>query len=339
MTDDSSLTRRRLLQSGAAVGTLALAGCGTLGGSDGEQTTTGRPTATPTETATATATPDPETPTALLAERVDDGTVALMLERVLQRSRLAERSSSEDTAFVIARFAAKNLTDDWFMPGQVFDSFALAAGGEEYGRVPVPNVRFSQFNGGFVAPGEVVRGFLAFEAPTDVSAPAMAVELDHERLTLRRPTFRMDARAESVTPLAQSLGVPVRSVGETVTDGAFAAAVTDYRTTRSVGPVQAPEGSTFVIPTVEIRNDTGEDVVVNVVTQALLKNGAGGFYNTSLQAHDGLNDPLRWTQTVAGNGRHSGPVPYVAGESAGQLQLEFDFAGLDGETRAFWALE
>lgn len=339
MDPDTPLSRRRLLRSGATVGALALAGCGTLGGSDGGETTTDGPAVeTATETDTPTATPDPQTPTALLAERIDDGTVGMMLEQVLQQRQLASRQAGNGNTFIVARFTVKNLTEDWFLPTTAFDSFTLVGSdGEEYGRVPAPVERFSQFNGGQIAPGEVVRGYVAFEAPSDISSPAMEVAVDHDRITFTRPRFRMDARADAVSLLTQDLAVPVHSVGESVTDGDIEVTLLDYRTQASVGSVGSPEGYSFVVPTVRIRNRTGEDALVNVTSQLLIKDGTGSVYNTGVRAHSQLDEPLQWTQSVEAGKYQEGPVPYLVSEAVEETLFVFDYVGLGD--RYFWLLE
>lgn len=115
--------------------------------------------------------------------------------------------------------------------------------------------------------------------------------------------------------------------------------VTDFRTTDAIGNVESGEGTTFAVPKLRFENDTDERKVIVVAGQALVKNGAGDVYASSIDAHAELDDTLKWNQDLQAGSAVEGEVPYTVDADATPLHFVFDLSGLVDGRRYFWTLQ
>ncbi|MFB6142701.1 MAG: DUF4352 domain-containing protein [Halorientalis sp.] len=330
MPSESLLTRRRLLQSSAAAGAALLAGCG--------ETTPGTPTpgATGTPTQDGTATPGDGGFTRV-GVPVGNDEVAMMVSRASLQQQFAGRRPADGNRFVVCFFTVKNRTADTFLPADGFESFTLeTGGGQRYERRSIPVEPAMQFQAGLVAPGEVVRGYVVFEAPADVSEPVLDVDLDFEGLSRDEAQFALSRRADDVASIEQSLSVPVHDVGESVTGDRVSVAVTDFRTTDSVGDVRSGEDTTFAIPSVRVRNDTDEDFTLVVPGPLLLKNARGEVFTTNIEAQGVLENPIPWNVQVPAGEHLDGDLPFTVPTGVSPLYFVADLHMLDAGDRYFW---
>lgn len=335
---DSPLSRRRLLRSGVAAGTLLLAGCGG-NGSSGTPTGTESETDTPGTTDTASPTDEPtptRRPTAAIGEVVGDDSLSMVMLGARQRQSVAGQAASDGNVMLVTFFEVKNRTTDTFLPMGDFEAFELVTESNTYSRLRVPDEPGNLFRSDLVAPGEVLQGYVAFEVPTDVAARAVELDIDSSHTDIEYATFTFQRGSGDITQLEQDLHVPVLAVGESATSGALSVTVEDFRTTDSVGDVQTAEDTTFAIPKLSIENSDDESQLVVLTGQAHLKNQTGQVYATSIQAQPSLDTALDWTAEVPANDSVEGEIPYNAGVDVSPLYFVFDFSGVNGGDRYFW---
>ncbi|WP_136717041.1 DUF4352 domain-containing protein [Halorientalis salina] len=336
MTAETPFSRRRLLQSGAALGALALAGCSGGGsstptnppiGTRGQRTNT--PTATETEVGYTTA--DGPEPTARMGEVVADEKLALVVEST-------DKQTVGDEAFPSIELRIKNRTSGEYL---TFDNMRMHLRDDEGDRYPRrvfgtdagAEVRAEQ-----LAPGELVWGRILFQAPADATGLSAVFTFDSPAISFDRVTVDLSETNDEGVTLEQSLDVVTYDVGETVTDGGLSVTVDGARVAESIGGSGAGEGRVFVVPKITVENGTDEPQTVRTIYHTSVKDGRGRAYGIQDDARDALSDGFpRSKQIAAGNSR-TGEIPYAVPETAGSLHFVFDFSiDFDG-FRRFWEL-
>lgn len=258
MTAETPLSRRRLLQSSAALGTLALAGCS--GG--GSSTTTNAPfdtdtrrENTPTETETETpveyTTVDEAEPTAVMGEVVADEKLALVVMKKEQQT-----VSNED--LVLLELQIKNRTTGEYLSFQNMRMHLTDSEGTRHLRRVLGQDAGAEVYGEQLAPGELVWSRVLFQAPTDANGLKAVFTYDSPAISFDQVTIDLGESTETETTFEQSLDVVTYDVGKTVTDDGLSVTLDDVRVVKQIdGAGAAGENMAFVIPKVSIENATG----------------------------------------------------------------------------------
>ncbi|MFD1586012.1 DUF4352 domain-containing protein [Halorientalis brevis] len=341
MTAETPFSRRRLLQSGAALGTLALAGCS--GG--GSSTPTNRPFSqedrggdapapTETETPVEYTTVDEAEPTATVGEIVADEKLALVV-------RGFERQSAQglDQELLMLDLGIKNRTVGEYISFSNMRMHLEDEQGETYrhwrfGTDVGAEVSYEQ-----LAPGEVVWSSVPFQAPADPSSASAVFTFETPSVSFDRVTVDLGESVELATRFEQTLDVVTYDVGETVTQEGLSVTLEDFRIVQSIdGAGAAGDGRVYVIPKLSIENGADAPKLVRQISHTSLKDDRGQAFRIDAAAREALPNALKRRKQIAPGNTRTREIPYVVPEAVQSLYFVFDFSIDLGGFRRFWEL-
>jgi len=356
------MRRRTVLEALGVSGTGLLAGCGgnvTLTPTeesalaDGDTATDtpasggdGTPTDTPASGGDGTETPTQTEPStrvgeAVVGELVEGDQLSMVVRKTRRTTDLGPYTTPESgNEFLVVRLAVKNDTDDRFvnfsslLQVRVTDDQDYAYEQAVTAQTDTPLV------GGQLAPGEVIRGDLVFEVPSD--AAGLSLEFDFQALSIvdfERVVVDLAESASSTQDVAQRLAVPVNSVGDAVTDSGTTVTVNGVETATELDSfTSASEGKEFAIVDVSVTNETGREQSVSILLQMFAKDGRGMPYTASLMAHSSLDQSFSQGTPIADGQTRRGKIAYEVPEGTSPLYWTFEFDVFASGDKTFWKL-
>ena len=356
MSDDDSVGRRQFLAATSGTSLLFLAGCSsedssngsTADGDGGGSTSPGSGTAdaTPDSTATTDAGDEQSTETqsnqstsATLGEVIDGGEMSMVARSVSTTKNLGEfQEADSGNQFVVVRLAVKN-TSSAFVDFSSFWQTQLKDGQNHVYDASF-GVTSHPFDSGTLAPGEVSRGDVVYEVPTDAGDLTMQFDLSSfDLFSYNRVTIGLASEASSPGDLSQDLGVEVKHPGDSASRDDVSVVVHGVRTETSLGDyTEAQEGMEYVIPDIEITNETDEPLTVSTMLQMRVKTGTGLSYSTDLMGSSSLDKAYSESSDVQQGASRRGELAFQVEQDAKPLYFVFDFLDLADSFKAFWSL-
>jgi hypothetical protein len=345
MTDDRR-SRRALLRSGVAAGTLLLAGCsgnestgtptpsGPLGGTE-PRTTTGDGRTDEDEP-----TGDSERPSVVVGQRVLRESVGFLVEGTTRYGKLPGPGQAPDgREYLVVVLSVKNRGDEAIEMGDL-NAFRLTDGdGTTRERVDLVTQTGSQFTEGLLVPGETIRGFVAFEVARASTGWTFVVDIESLETDLERVSVDLDADPQQPDALfRQSLRVPVNEVGDSVTAADLTVTVPEVRTADSVGRSRAGEGQEFLLPTVRVDNGKDRTAYLGLTGQTLLTGPRGTPQALDLGVQQQLDGAFPLNPNVEPGEHVEGEIPYLVDTGASPLYFAFDFTTSGAERKPIWQL-
>lgn len=346
MSSEDLFSRRRFI----AAGSLALlAGCtgGGDGGSAGGSTSTaedgGGSTATSTAETTTEETTKEEEKSASAAvkvgEQVSGETLSMVVLDSSTTQKLGEFTEAKSgNTFRVIRMAVKN-TGKEFIDFNSFLQTRIKDGSNHVYDAAVTGTGHP-IQSGSLAPGEVARGDIVFELPKNASS--LTLEFDFAALDwfdFDRVSVDLSGAAAKTADLSQSLGVPVHSSGQAATHEKVGVTVHGVRTTDELGSLaSADEGHEYVIPDIEITNDTGKPLTVSTLLQMRVKSGTGLAYMADIMGSSQLSKGYSEGSDIAPGESRRGELAYQVPKDAKPLYWVYDFLDLGEAKKAFWKL-
>jgi len=248
------------------------------------------------------------------------------------------QTADAGNTYAVVELAVKNETQNAFANFSSFLQTKLkdASG---YAYTPELNVSDSAFQGGQLAPGEVARGDVAFEVPTDASGLTLQFDFSAFSFTdLNRVTVDLTRTADTVADLRQSLHVPIHAVGDAVTHDGVTVTVNsvDYET--SMGSyTKAPSGHEYAIVDVTTANGTNDSVAFSSLLQMATKDGSGRSFSYSAAASSQLTRDYSGGEVSSGDSVR-GKVAYEVPTDDSPLYFTFEYSVITGGSKTFWKL-
>lgn len=345
-------SRRRFL--GWSVGTLAVLTGSTVaaGNQDGGGTTTSggdqsgadctpaNATDTSTESTSEKTTAQAEGSTSVrVGEIVDGENLSMVVRERTTTESLGEYTNAEaGNEFVVVRMAVKNTSSQYVE----FSSFWQSRVKDPENHVYEPSVSTTDhpIQSGVLAPGEVARGDVVFEVPTDAGDLTMQFDFSSfDLFEFDRVTVDLAATAESIADLSQSLAVDVHSSGETASYQDISVTLHGVRREQSLGMfAQTEEGTEYIIPDFEITNNTGEPLTVSTLLQMRVKDHTGLSYSSDVGATSALDTAYSEGSDIASGQSRRGELAYQVPVDTPCLYWVFNFYTLMEPQKAFWSL-
>lgn len=351
MIPEDPHSRRRFL--GWSAGTLAiLGGCtGAAKIQDDENTnTTEGPntdctptnaTTTGTETSSEETTAQGETGSASvrIGDIVDGENISMVARETTTTDSLDEfTEADEGNEFVVVRLAVKNTSSQYVD----FSSFWQSRLKDSQNRVYEPSVSTTDhpIQSGVLAAGEVARGDVVFEVPTDAGDLTMQFDFTaFDLFQFDRVTVDLAATAATVGDLSQSLDVEVHSSGGTASYQNVSVRLHGVRRETSLGEFdQAEEGTEYVIPDFEVTNDTSEPLTVSTLLQMHVKDYTGLAYSSDIGATSSLDSAYSEGSDIAPGESRRGELAYQVPADVPCLYWVFNFYTLTEPRKTFWRL-
>lgn len=345
--DRSFLNRRRFVA--VSVATL-LAGCtgsetpseSASEGGDSDQSTTANSPDTPTQQHTKTPeekAQQAKTTNVTVGEAVSGDDLSMVVRDVTKTKKIGQFQEAESgNTFVVVRLAAKNTSDKF----RDFNSFLQTRLKDSENTVYDSSfgVTDHPIQSGILAPGEVARGDVVFEVPESVEGLIMQFDFSaFDLFKFERVTVDLTQEATSVANLEQSLDVDVSSTGEQVAHNDVTVTVHGVRTTTELGSfTKAEEGNEYVIPDIEITNDTSEELNVSTALQMRIKTGTGLAYTADIGGSSQLDKGYSEGSPIAPGESRRGELAYQVSQDDKPLYWVFDFLNIGDPYKAFWNL-
>lgn len=357
MSERPPLKRRHFLSAVVGTSLTLLAGCSSddasnssspaadeSGTSNDDQQTAADDATTSTETASETeennATEQTsQSTTAALGEVVDGGEMSMVARDFSTTESLDEfQEADEGNQFVVVRLAVKNTSADFvdfssFWQTQLKDAENVVYDAS-FG------VTGNPFDSGSLAPGEVSRGDVVYEVPTDAEGLTMRFDLSSfDFFEYNQVTIDLGNEASSSGDLSQDLGVEVNDPGAAADRNGVSVTVHGVRTTASLGEYsEADEGMEYVIPDIEVTNDTGEALTVSTLLQMRIKTGTGLSYQSDLMGSSALDKAYSEGSDIQAGQSRRGELAFQVEQGTSPLYFVFDFLDLADSYKAFWSL-
>jgi hypothetical protein len=131
------------------------------------------------------------------------------------------------------------------------------------------------FTGNKIAPKDIVRGQIAFEAPSN----ATGFSIEYADLLSSFTVELVPSPSPQPTPTSEY--VPQYGVGDTVQNGRVALTLNSYENTSWIGIYQAKEGWTFLITDITIKNIGSENISYNVLYMSM-KDSNGYMFSSHI---------------------------------------------------------
>jgi len=342
------MDRRRYLTL-ASLGIAGLAGCAgeeapepvtdtteastdTDSGSSPEDTATDGATEESTDTAAA------EDVAAAIGELVEGDDMSLVVEDFERGVDLGEFNQPDSgNEFVVASIALKNTSDSYTEVSNLLQMRLRDDEDYQYDQT-IATGDAQSFNGGQFAPGEVSRGDIPFEVPTEASGLELVFDFNISLFGgLDRATIDLTSEADQVHQLEQNLQAEIYSPGDTVEYGDVQAAVNEFRTESSLGSFSEPEqGNEYAIVNISITNNTGEEQRFSTILQMMLKDGEGYTYQEDLMATSQLDRAFDEGTPLADGETRRGELAYQVEEGLSPLYWAFEFSVFASGNKTFW---
>jgi len=343
---DRKRSRRYLLRTGLAAGSLLLAGC-SGGESDGTATPPeldGTPGGESGQDGTTTRDGDGNTgsdsrPSTVVGRAVADSTLALVVQGSQRRSAIGGVTAAEGDEFVIVQLAVKNLTDDTALSLGDLENFSLQDDdGNSHSWRVIPSASGSIFATGLLVPGETLRGLVTFEVPEGTTPRELSFDVSMSAAALEGVTVDLTQRADRITVFSQDLRIPVREVGKRASEASIAATVESFRTTGTIGEVEAGEEFEFAVPEISVENNTDAEISFGLVGQLTVHDNRGSLYRIAKSATPQLDEEFPWTVQVPAGATRRGEVAYTVPVDLSPLYFAADLSAMGQETKLFWQL-
>ncbi|MBX0298156.1 DUF4352 domain-containing protein [Haloarcula nitratireducens] len=348
MSNESQFSRRRFV----ALGTLAaLAGC-----SGGEDTSNSDSDGSTTDTATTTGDGVSDTPasdddaaseedagsqsaTVKLGEVVEGDNLSMVARETSTTTQLGEfQEAGNGNEFVVIRLAVKNTSDSFID----FSSFWQTRLKDSENTVydPTFGATAHPFDGGSLAPGEVSRGDVVYEVPKNAEGLNMQFDFStFDLFSFERVVINLGQEASSISNLSQDLDVDILSPGDSASKNGVKATVHGVRTESQLGEMAQPdEGNEYVIPDIEITNNTDEALTVSTLLQMRIKTGTGLSYTADTMGSSALDQSYKQGSDIAPGEARRGELAFQVEEGVEPLYFIFDFLDLADSYKAFWEL-
>lgn len=342
--------RRHYLSLTAAAITAGLAGC-TSGGDtldeDPAQNAAGN-VETTTEMANdettaedATTTGEAKDVTATIGELVEGDQMSLVIEDFQRGVDLGEFYQPESgNEFALASIALKNTLEGYTNVSNLLQTRLRDNEDYQYEQTFADDDA-ATFNDGQFAPGEVERGGIPFEIPTDASGLQLVFDFDIDLFGgVDRAVIDLQSEADSVHTLEQSLQVDINEPGDTIEYGSVQVVVNEYRTESSLGQFTEPEeGSEYAIVDISITNNTGEQQQFSTVLQMMLKDGEGYTHQEDLMATGQLDQAFDEGTPLGDGETRRGQLAYQVPEGESPLYWVFEFDLFTSGNKTFWQVQ
>lgn len=353
-------TRRDVLKL-APIAAVSVAGCSDDGSSDssptdttetrqspsGETSTGPRTTRksqsteseTQTQTETETETPQDQSASVEVGEVVSGDQMAMVVKSLSKTDSLGElQDAKEGNTYAVARLEVKNTTQNTYADFNSFLQVELQDG-SGYSYSPTISASESAFEGGQLAPGEVARGDVAFEIPSDASDLSLYFDFSaFSFFDFERVSVDLSSKAGSIGDLQQSLHVSIHDVGNSVTHDGITVTVNSVSFETSLGEfTQAPDGKEFAIVDVTTKNGTDGVVAFSSLLQMSTKDGTGQSFSFSAMASSQLTQAYQGGEVEAGE-RTRGKVAFEVPEGVSPLYFAFEYSVISGGSKTFWQL-
>jgi hypothetical protein len=346
MTAETPLTRRRLLQSGAALGSLALAGCS--GG--GSSTPTVAPsklngTRPPQQTGTATNSPggyetvDSDTPTVSVGQVVADDALAFAVQSFSREPKLGEQSPPDGKEFGLLQVGIRNRTTDQFLSFADMRVEIVDGNDKKHDRVEIRSDLGVEAAREQLAPGELARTVLVFTVPTDASKLNAVFEFSMPAIRYETVTVDLSKTSRPIATFDQNLSVTINDIGDTISNKGLSVTLDGVRTADSIDEAgSAGQGREYVIPNLTVENTTTGSVLVVFTEDAGIKDSNGNSFAQSTAANAGLENPLPPSRQIRGKETIDGELAYVVPKGVSPLYFIFDFSVPADGFRKFWQI-
>jgi len=304
-----------------------------------EDTSTDDPTEEPTEEPTDT--PAAEDVSAVIGELVEGEDMSLVVEDFERGVDLGEFNQPDSgNEFVVASIALKNTSDSYTEVSNLLQTRLRDDEDYQYDQA-IATGDTQSFNGGQFAPGEVSRGDIPFEVPTDASGLELVFDFNVSLFGgLERATIDLTSEADSVHQLEQTLQVEIYSPGDTVEYGDVETTVNEFRTESSLGSFTQPEqGNEYAIVNISITNNTGEEQTFSTILQMMLKDGEGYSYQEDLMATSQLDRAFDEGTPLSDGETRRGELAYEVQEGLSPLYWAFEFSVFASGNKTFWEVQ
>lgn len=285
-------------------------------------------------------TPEDTSGEAIVGQLVEGEQMAMVVESVSRTTKIGEFQEADDgNEFVISKLGVKNTTESkyatfsGFLQTQLKDS-------EGYTYSQTVAVTGNTFEGGELAPGEVSRGDVVYEVPTDASELVLQFDLSSfSFFQYNQVIIDLSKEAETIASLEQTLRVPVNSIGDRVSKDDVAVKVNSVETETSLSSfTEAEEGHEFVIVDITTTNNTNEDLSLSTLLQMRMKDGQGNSHPMSISALSELEKSYNESQPLTSGESRRGKIPYEVPEDASPLYWTFEFSVWVEGSKAFWQI-
>jgi hypothetical protein len=277
---------------------------------------------------------------ARVGELVSDDALAMVVRSVTRTQTIGEfQEADAGTEFVVVRLAIKNVSADRHVNfSGLLQTRLKDAADYTYDQTFAATGR--DLSGGQLVPGEVSRGDVVYQVPTDASG--LRLQFDFEAVSffdLDRVEVPLGERADAIRDLAMDLQVPVHRPGDAVAYRDTTVGVTGVETRAAMGEyVQPDPGNEFVVVDLATTNETGEEQTISTLLQMQLKDGTGQAYSMSVMASSQLARGYEQGSPLDDGETRRGKVAYEVPTDAASLYWAFDFSLWGSGDKAFWQL-
>ncbi|KTG10291.1 hypothetical protein AUR64_11985 [Haloprofundus marisrubri] len=263
----------------------------------------------------------------------------MVAREVTKTEKLGEFTEAESgNTFAVVRMAVKN-TGSEFVD---FNSFLQARLKDDSNHVYDASFGSTDhpIESGILAAGEVARGDVVFEVPKNAGGLTMQFDFStFDFFEFERVTVNLESKADSIQDLKQSLQVDIQSPGDAVDHEGVSVAVHGVRTETELGSfTQAEDGNEYVIPDIEITNDTGEPLNVSTALQMRVKDGSGLAFMADIGGSSQLSQGYSEGSEIAPGESRRGELAYQLEQGTSPLYWTFNFLNLSNEMKTFWKL-
>ncbi|WP_338756335.1 DUF4352 domain-containing protein [Halobacterium salinarum] len=299
----------------------------------------------PTSTAEEKATQEPtETPQqsadVLVGDVVGDNALQMVVRDVSRTKSINEiQQADSGNEFVVVRLAVKNITEN--SDTDVSELFQTRIkDSQNYTYQPALTGGDQAFQGGTLAPGEVSRGDLFYEIPTDTSGLSMQFDFAGTSLfDYNRVTIDLENQTDTIADISQNLRVDVHSAGDAIESGGLEVTVNSIEYRTAIGSFsEAADGYEYAIVDITTANSTDQEISVSSLLQMECKDGRGFSYSGSLTAMSQLDQAYPQGSSLGPGEERRGKVPYEIPTDAEPLYWMFEFSVLVNGYKTFWQL-
>ncbi|MHB9286796.1 DUF4352 domain-containing protein [Halobacteriales archaeon Cl-PHB] len=294
---------------------------------------------TVTPEADDTSTPEPRQVDAVLGEVIEGDNLSLVVESVERNADLGEYTEPDKgNEFVSTVVAVKNTSDEFASVSSFLQIKLHDDEGYSYDQTFFGGSQ-PTFNGGQMAPGEVDRGAVNFEIPSDASGLTLRFDFSVSVIGgIQRATIDM-TESTDITKLQQDLKVDAYDIEQAVEYRDTQVTVNSMRTTSSLGDyTEADPGNEYLILDISIMNGTDEDQRVSTALQAYLKDGNGWSHQADWAGTAQLDRPFEQTSPIAPGETRRGEVVYQVEKGLSPLYWVFEFSLWTEGNKTFWQL-
>lgn len=327
--NDGRSRRRYIASLVGTVGALSLAGCASNDATDSDPSTAAE--STPTGTASAGGTDRPA-----LGDVVEDDRFALVAYSVGRSADFETLEVLNGDGHVVVDVAVQNTHDSEYASVSYHGGFTLRDGeSREYGSTvagPTPRLQ-----AGELAPGEVARGFVTFDrVPEEATGLTLDITPTTETSGAGTATISLESDGQGPT-LTHDFAVPVHDLGETTEyeDTRFTANA--VRTSTGDDTASPAPGNEFVFVDFTVANTGSDELFLNHILQATIKDDEGRTYDFSPTALRTIDNGAV-SMTVDPDSERQGTVGFEVEAGVEPLYLVMDLEDVWVGGRRFYRL-